>query len=370
MKKNLALLFSSIFISLLIAEFAIRAIGYEKTTVTPLGGFHQYDKDLGWALIPNFESKFAHRDFTVAIKTNSRGFRDEEYDYKKPISKKRIVGLGDSFTWGWGVEKNEIYLEVAESLMDWVEILNMGQNAYGTGQEYLYFKKFGEKYSPDLVTVAFVQNDLKDNIDGKGPIFGIVNDEIKLLSPPKNNSADRIIKKFLVKHSHLYASILHGYHVLNDMIKSFISTNINDKVEKSGIPGKMAIYRKVIDETMEERWTIVEKILLELHRESDEKLLVIYAPPRVQIERDRDIFRKFHADTEKYDFNYPNERLRKFTEKAGIYYLDLVEPFRREYISSPGLYFEHDTHWSKFGHRVAGEMLAEKLGEIFASDIK
>jgi len=366
MKNNIALLLCSVFISLLIAELILRALNYEKTTHSALSGFHQYDKELGWTLIPNFESNFTHRDFTVKIKANSRGFRDEEYDYQKPISKKRIVGLGDSFTWGWGVEKNEIYLEIAESLNSGIEILNMGHNGYGTGQEYLYFKKFGEKYSPDLVTIAFYENDVPNNATRRGPVFDIVNDELILTIIPMDHSLEDRIKTFLVKYSHIFALINYGNQVIKEKINSFERITIFEKKGKSRI---LPRYRRNVDEEMEEKWKIVERILLELYRASNKKLLVIYIPGRIQIEKDRKIFEAYYADVENYDFDYPNKRLQRFTEQSGIYYLDLVEPFRKEYKNNKELYFEHDGHWSKYGHRLAGEMLAKKLKEIFNSDV-
>lgn len=135
-------------------------------------------------------------DFDVEIRTNPKGFRDDAYELEKSGGKKRVVGLGDSFTWGYGVEKDESYLEVAESRLENVEILNMGHNAYGSGQELLYLKKFGKLYAPDMVTVGFYINDLNENISGKRSQFEVLNDELVVDNSNNDNGLDDRIKAF------------------------------------------------------------------------------------------------------------------------------------------------------------------------------
>ena len=49
---------------------------------------------------------------TVAI--NSHGLRDGEYALEPTRGKKRMLVLGDSFAWGFGVEREEVFCEVIE----------------------------------------------------------------------------------------------------------------------------------------------------------------------------------------------------------------------------------------------------------------
>lgn len=49
------------------------------------------------------------KDFDITYITNSRGFRGKEYDYKKEAHLSRILVLGDSFTFGIGVDESDIY---------------------------------------------------------------------------------------------------------------------------------------------------------------------------------------------------------------------------------------------------------------------
>ena len=132
----------------------------------------RYDPELGYAGIPGLVQPFILPDFRVTIRNNSRGFRDRERDYAKG-GKKRIVVLGDSFAWGWGVENDEIFTARMEDLMPGWEVINLAHAGYSTDQELLLLEREGLKYSPDIVLLVFCGNDVKDAhsdvIDGIQP---------------------------------------------------------------------------------------------------------------------------------------------------------------------------------------------------------
>ena len=126
--KNLLLIVCSLLIVLVISELFLRIVGYKVVTFYPFSGFHQFDVDLGWTQIPGHEAVFQGREFKVNIKTNSHGYRDKDYPFTKPAGSERVVVLGDSFTWGWGAEQEEIFCEVAEKNLEGVEFINLGQS--------------------------------------------------------------------------------------------------------------------------------------------------------------------------------------------------------------------------------------------------
>ena len=161
--KNIGLALCSIIFVLCVGEVALRLGGWKVVTFYPLAGFHQFDADLGWSQIPNHEASFRGRDFNIKVRSNAYGFRDTEYQFGRRAGMKRVIVLRDSYTWGWGVEQEEIFCEVAERKMKNTEFINLGHNAYGTAQEYLLFKKSGIQFSPDLTVLAFYYNDVYDN---------------------------------------------------------------------------------------------------------------------------------------------------------------------------------------------------------------
>jgi len=130
----------------------------------PGGHRFVHDRLLGWRNIPGAEMTTLGRTLTI----NSKGLRDREYPYEKPEGTKRILVLGDSFAWGYGVADNEVFSEVLEADLQGrqprFEVLNTGVLGWGTDQEYLYLVHEGLKYSPDYVILAlYSANDPKNN---------------------------------------------------------------------------------------------------------------------------------------------------------------------------------------------------------------
>ena len=83
---------------------------------------------------------------------NSHGWRDAERSFDKPAGVRRIVVLGDSFTFGVGVDAVERYTDVLEKMAGSnLEVLNLGMNAVGPDQELLVLETDGLRYAPDFV---------------------------------------------------------------------------------------------------------------------------------------------------------------------------------------------------------------------------
>jgi len=114
-----------------------------------------------YELIPNLSVNFMR-----PLTTNSDEFRGPSYPTVKRGGTVRIVGLGDSGMFGWGVEDGEYYLAyLSDSLntgspeVSW-EIINTAVPGYNTVMEVETLADKGLRYEPDLVILEFVGNDL------------------------------------------------------------------------------------------------------------------------------------------------------------------------------------------------------------------
>jgi lysophospholipase L1-like esterase len=111
---------------------------------------------------PGIAGLFRGKPFRIS----SAGLRDREYSRIKPPDTFRIVGLGDSVMFGWGVGQNEPYLEVLEERLNDLpedprhfEALNFAVPGYNTTMEVSVFEHKALVYAPDLVVIQFINND-------------------------------------------------------------------------------------------------------------------------------------------------------------------------------------------------------------------
>ena len=70
-----------------------------------------------YELKPHLAVRFLDREVT----TNSVGFRDRDYEFEKDVTTTRILGIGDSTMFGWGVADGEEYLSLLEEKLNGLE---------------------------------------------------------------------------------------------------------------------------------------------------------------------------------------------------------------------------------------------------------
>ncbi|MDH3255887.1 MAG: SGNH/GDSL hydrolase family protein, partial [Acidobacteriota bacterium] len=96
--------------------------------------------------------------------TNEFGMRGSSVERSKPPGVVRVVGLGDSYMFGWGVSQEETYLALLnESFAEEepkIEFLNFGTPGYNTAMEVALYEHKARHFEPDLILIHFVGNDL------------------------------------------------------------------------------------------------------------------------------------------------------------------------------------------------------------------
>ena len=100
---------------------------------------------------------------TFPYRTNGHGLRDRDRPAKAPGTK-RVLVIGDSYTWGYAVAEEEAYPQVAERLLAQrgrpdIEVINGGIPDYNSRQERQLLEQLIAIYQPDAVFLAYVVND-------------------------------------------------------------------------------------------------------------------------------------------------------------------------------------------------------------------
>jgi len=161
---EIGLLAASALVSLILAEAVLRVVGRGPLHVNPVpGNFWRHDSLLGWSNSPGADGVFDHPQFRMGVHINSKGLRDREYSYERRPGTGRILVIGDSFVWGYGVEQQETFPKVLEARLPQVDVINAGVAGYGTDQELLWLRSEGVRYRPDLVILVMCGNDDDEN---------------------------------------------------------------------------------------------------------------------------------------------------------------------------------------------------------------
>ncbi len=172
--SRLALVFASIAATLLAAEGVVRALGMhpparpKPLTIDysrPVDGVVKYE------LVPNkvetwdYPPSPSHDERIVSAHINSLGFRGREFAAKKPAGVRRVVCVGDSFTFGTGVEDGESWPAQLGAYFDAklgagkVEVWNCAVEGYDTAQEIGALEARWLALEPDAVLIGYYAND-------------------------------------------------------------------------------------------------------------------------------------------------------------------------------------------------------------------
>lgn len=149
----------------------------------------------GWRHTPNFPG--------AMNRMNSAGLRGaREYAHAPHDGVLRVAAFGDSFVYGAEVDNATAWAGRIESDNPDVEVLNYGVSGYGIDQAYLRYLHEGQAFSPHVVLMGFVPDDINRNvsvyrhfISPGGPLFKpryVLNEreELSLLDVPLKTPAD------------------------------------------------------------------------------------------------------------------------------------------------------------------------------------
>ena len=179
--RNLLLAFASLLSTLLVFEAAFRVLAHlencglldsrtpleiKPPTEGPAGLGHMIRMSENRRIIYELKPDLDVRYSGARVRTDAHGFRSSSSPEELDRAGYRIVGIGDSFMFGLGVEQGEPYLAVLEKRLRAehpeldARILNAAVPGYNTVMEVETLREKLLSHRPDLVIIEFVGNDL------------------------------------------------------------------------------------------------------------------------------------------------------------------------------------------------------------------
>lgn len=147
------------------------------------------DPWIGWKLPPQAALRETTEDYTVTYRSNRQGFRSRR-DFEVEAGVRRIVFLGDSFTFGSGVEEDQTFAALLEARLTDTRCFNLGIGGFGVDQMWQTLVHYGRALEPDLVILAFIRNDLDRSLKAyrlapgwiEKPTYRLIGDRLEPLT--------------------------------------------------------------------------------------------------------------------------------------------------------------------------------------------
>ncbi len=158
---KLVVVTGSVLVALVMGELMLRVFAASITAPERMDpGLIQYHNRYGWRLSPNWQGQHHHVDYDVTYKVDARGFRESlGQNADAPL----VVVVGDSFTFGLGVNNGETYIDRLNDQVASYRVLNAAVPGYAPEQSLLVAENLVPLLKPDsLLFVVYLGNDLID----------------------------------------------------------------------------------------------------------------------------------------------------------------------------------------------------------------
>ena len=329
--------------------------------------YYKRDDYLGWRPQPNVRGVHnKERFFESTFSTNSQGLRGKEIPKERRSDEVRVLLLGDSFTWGYGVNDDQTFAARLEQFLRGVRVINFGVTAFGLEQEYRYLLSEGLNYHPDLILVNISPNDIEDydSTRDRSEGFSI---PVPPSSPDPGASVFLKVKRFAAKKSALYNFLIARINSSRPLVNLLVRVGIKSDlagydVLDSDLRPYLRAYPPSLQQGLEHAYDILVKIkqLADSHNIPFAMALI---PSREQVDPlaltlslSYTHFQEEDVEMEKLD-----RLLREFATAHGITFLSALEEFRRDSGKNGRLlYFAYgDPHFSPEGHALYARVLAQ-----------
>lgn len=285
------------------------------------------DPKYGYVQRPNFTQEwyYARTNIRWEARFNSYGLRDREYDLQKP-GVKRILLLGDSFTFGYGLNAEDTFDEVLERMLNEsgtneYQVLNAGVGGWGTIQEVLYALDHLKVFHPDAIVLTYCPNDqVDDTVYQQGAASGL------LPSFPG--------KRFLRDHFRLYSFV---YSCLETALFQRVLAADRSSASEVRMEGAYRVSNR--------RWQRTIKYIEALKQgfeEFDPRGLLLL------------------QTTHPWDDDI-RKHLESLADGEKVIYIDLQKAVER--IGREHVFLSYDPHWTAEMHREAARLIYRALKE-------
>lgn len=371
---NILLLTLSLFLSLLFADFII--------------GNYFSTSEIGLASYCNLqERQYINIDYTQETSTNEIGLRSRSInDY--PIEKTATLLLGDSYTFGIGVNDNETFTSLLNknstklfinggkpgaSFIDYFKIIQSA-NLHQISNKVILCV-----FANDLVNMPnypiFTKRFKSIELNPKRPFLYHLRKLRYTLLHPKTSFFESVEQNALSLGISNEKYHEWKQHIPKDLLTAIKKEKVNGAFIEMGV-----LYPNYYEEAFEMnqsdskvKWNNSKRFLNAIDSFcmlKNMELSIVYLPSPLQYDSLWNKRRDFHpisnlGTTVKQKWLSSNSiftsKLALWAKKTNTNFLDLTPTFRQLNKKSPSTIFPLDTHWNQYGHQIAFQAIDKWL---------
>jgi lysophospholipase L1-like esterase len=352
---NSGLVFVSLAVSVLLLEGGIRlgtplfAPNLQQALVGRAADedLFQFEPGLGMMAKPNLNRPNIRINDTeiITIQTDSTGFRN-------PVTPTTldIAFLGDSFVWGFGVERSETWVESVGKLTR-RETASYGQSGFSSWQYAQVFDRYIAPRKPRLVIWSFFANDLDPVRDRVLTAQAAVSFQELRFWLDSNSLVYRLLK-FIIQGAYFSDQQPISYRDSDvDFVLFPLTHNFLSPQDPNYQPGLTQL-QDGIRHVQQQCKTL------------DCQLVVVLIPTKemVYLPRVQKAFTPEQKQLVTGAFT-TYRQVDAFLTQQGVRHYDLTPDFQKAAQKGPQLYFRIDGHWNAQGHQVAAQILERYLNK-------
>jgi hypothetical protein len=350
---------------------------------------------LGSLARPNLDVRktFGGHERVVRITTNAFGLRGPAMPDGRTPGVRRVVALGDSFTFGAAVEAEEAWPAQLERGLNrgrpasrW-QVVNAGIPGHGTGQQLLLYRMLEDRVRPDVVVLGLtVVNDILDNLcieeasytpKRGAPCFTLDGDRLHLIAPAAAGDAGAAARRPRLRITDFLVGQARRLTVWNPELLALAGWG-GLTVDLPYVPATVASWYDA--RYAEPGWRLTQRLLLELREHLTAQrvpLIVLVIPAALQVDTGlQSALRTLghrHASVRAFldEPARPQRLVREFCRAAALDCIDALPAVAARERGGARTYYAIDNHWTPAGHAVAAELVARRLGDhALASSIR
>jgi lysophospholipase L1-like esterase len=312
---------------------------------------YQSNPDVGFLHVPN-EQGYLDDGFATI---NALGLRGPLPEMPKPAGTVRVLAIGDSTTFGWGVNDDGTYVAQLDRDLEEafpgrrISVVNGGVGAYDLRHDARLLQHFGPMLKPDLVIVGVYWNDLPfEAVTPEGESISGGGSEM-----PGGSSGNAPSKPFRIGNNPSSLNrLLRRSRLLYVLRRAWLAALTPTQAASNTVRWEMALLDGRHSEAIDRAWRDIETTLTEIRdmgQAGGFAVGVLIVPIRAQVEED-------HPQAEY------QTRVRAMADALGMFVIDPLPAFLAQPPDRKRFFIPYDRiHFTAEGNKVLADAVFDAL---------